>query len=413
MNFKNSALSLSVISILQIMPVSAIAQERVSLHNMSEAEVEYANFKSGNASDPLELIRKGYKEAYSEDLNSNVSESKLVITEEMISSENKRVNEFISSLGVTKSTSKRDIYESSLNDEGEFDHEAYAADYLGYLSSNKYATEEAIYDRDSFAIEVFEGSNGTLSEVGTSHTNNAYTASENIISLINANSANYVQSVRELLDGAVEQTRVRVPVGAETLVLAYEFDGSCGETCTFPELPIPEEPVSNCVYDGNNYILITESDHSEYGTYETKTYDETYYFNGSRVYYYSEDSNNRGGSWDENVNETGSKEGYTFGKSMGFDYSSTGYGGSQWEEWEICEIPEEPVSNITWKPTNNMVHETFKKTGSSVVIGGSCTSEGAIGYYDYKYTPNYCSTSPTCSAKEDRNYQYSVAVCSR
>jgi hypothetical protein len=334
MKFKKITLSIAFVFAAHVtqIPLSYASDETINLHNLSSAEQEYENFKAGSAVDPLESIRTGYNDDYDNYITNSVSESKLSIISEMISTENQRVSDFKSNLMSDKYSSKMDIYKNAINDDGDFDYEAYAAEYVDYLSNNNSATNEALYDIDSFAIDVLESSNDYLLEAGSSYADNAYSASENIISIINANNASYIQTIQEKLDSAIEETETRIPVSEEAVVLAYEFDGECGDSCVFPEIPDAEEPEDSCKHDSSNYISISDLEETGSGDEEIHDYVERYVYGGTTVYKYSWTKNARDGV--DSATKFGSKSEYSKDTSYTSEEVSDGY---IYTEYGICK----------------------------------------------------------------------------
>jgi len=306
----------------------------VNLHDRNVAQGEYQAFKSGTGEDPLEKVRSGYKSSYSNDLDNGLMERKANIQGQMLNSENERLSGFVEGFSRSKKEDKRAIYEEAKKGDGTFDFESFSSSYTDYLSTNRGVAYEAIGDRREFAQDIINETASLTLQSGNAHSDNAYIAAQNVIDIINADTNAYTSRVRESLDDAINANREKVPVGAEAFELAYIFDGECGSACDVPPVVDPGDP--DCLYDDDNYIVIDESDHSEYGVWSEKDEGEQYILNGNSIYYYSRRSTDRSGEWVEDEVERGSKAGYTTGKSMRLEGGGGQFGSSYVEWFEIC-----------------------------------------------------------------------------
>jgi hypothetical protein len=137
-------------------------------------------------------------------------------------------------------------------------------------------------------------------------------------------------------------------------------------------------PVDNCRYDSNNYIVEDESESSDYGQEDTeeKRYYEEWFWNGQSVYYKIQESGRSG-----NRNESsGSKSGYSYGDVK---KQESGGGVSNeyfYAEWMICKDSDTttppPVTTGTWSSPAKQRSVT-RNSGAP----GSCFQEtDRIGY---------------------------------
>ena len=334
---KNLKLNIISCAFLVISSGNAIANDTVNLHNKNSAIADYEAFKNGGGEDPLERIRNGYRKSYSSDLEGSIREARESFKNKHLGSERERLEEFLLSQDVTKSSDRKAIYDRALDSDGNLDYEAFELSYSNYLNELKSDTGEAIGSRKAFTDELISESSSISDSVGNAHSNNAQTAAKNIISIINSDSRNYAANVKSRLDIAIEDASERVPVGEEAYELAQIFDGECGDACSFPPVIEPEDDAQeDCVYDDDNYILESESDHSEYGVWSKKSESIEYKYNGVVIYEYDRESSDQSGTWVEDEYESGSRAGFSKG-SLERVYGGGGtFGSSENGFWQIC-----------------------------------------------------------------------------
>ncbi len=338
MKFKILTLSLSFVISGVALAQDNTNRAEINLHNKDVATSEYEAFKNGTSSDPLEDVRRGYTSSYSNELQNGVLDEKLTLQEQILASENDRLNSVMEDINLNKDNDRRSIYQNAKSEDGNFDYEAFSSSYNDYLTSSKGDVLEAIGDRNSFANDVIDRTSQVTRGVGDTHSYNASVAAQNIIEIIDADRENYANSVKDRLNEAIDNTKERVPVGVEALELAYIFDGDCGETCDFP--PPIEDQDPECKYDDDNYIYESESDHSEYGIWSENSRDIDYVYNGVRVYSYSYESTDRSGEWVTiRDDESGAKDGFSIGRVMRSYGGGSNYGTSETTFSEICVDP--------------------------------------------------------------------------
>lgn len=334
---KNIKLNIITCIFLAVCTGNASANDTVNLHNKSSAIADYEAFKNGGGEDPLERIRNGYRRSYTSDLEGSVREERESFKNKHLGSERERLEEFLLSQEVTKSSDRKAIYDRALDSDGNLDYEAFELSYSNYLDELKSDTGEAIGSRKAFTDELMSGSSYISRSVGNSHSNNAHTAATNIISIINSDSRNYAASVKSRLDSAIDDATDRVPVGEEAYELAQIFDGECGEACSFPPITEPEdEGEGDCVYDDDNYILESESDHSEYGTWSKNSISIEYKYNGVVIYEYDRDSSDQSGTWVTDEYERGSRAGFSKGTEERVYGGGGTFGSSETVFYQIC-----------------------------------------------------------------------------
>lgn len=325
--------SITLLSLIVAASFSVNAQVANNLHDRSVAKQRYDSFKSGSSSDPLEDIRRSYGISYSNSLANGINDDRSSIKNQILMQENERISSFIQSLSSSRDEQRRRIYQSSINEGGTVDYEAFANSYSGYLLDNQDSVRETMGGRGDFAYDIMSRTSHLLQEAGDAHSTNANIAAHNIIDIINNDTIEYANQVTEKLDAAVSQTLERVPVGAEALRLSYIFDGECGETCSFPPVV---EPEPECSYDTRNYISIYESESTNGWDEWYESEGEVWRWSGTTIYEMRYEDGDRMNTY---RNTRGSMNGYRIGSRVDEDsYYNYGNGYRSMEDrYYICK----------------------------------------------------------------------------